>query len=167
MSKSSTLISQLPIDRTNNTSENDNSELVNNILNNMNQQPQQQQLQQQNNQQQFQQPQQQQQQHQQQHQQPPEFQEQYMPPNLYNNDMYEDIEEFDDNLSSKDIILNEVKLPFYVLILSILFQLNTSNNLLKKYIPKFLNSENNISIYGIITKALIITIFFYILKKTI
>ena len=132
--------------------EQDNSELVQNILNEMENTP--------SN------PQQNSQQNPQQN---PQQQQYQIKPKYENEDEYEefydeDIIEQQRPMSTTDIITSEMKLPLLVVFLVFLTNFDMVNQLIMKNVPK-LATGGELNVYGLVIKALLAGIVFYIVKR--
>lgn len=159
----STPIDQLPVNP--NDSNNDsNSQLVQNILNNMDQQQdteqdQQDQYDHQMQQQQMQQMQmqQQQQQMQQQMQMQPQQQMQMQP--------QQQMPVKATGLNLKDLAITELKTPMLVFVLYLVLNFSKVDNLVGQYVPKLVGMDGNLNMFGLVFKALMMAVLFYVLKK--
>ena len=138
MSERGTPITQLR----NDSNGQDNSEIVSNILNQMEQ----------NDQSQVQQPSPQPKTHQEQE----NFDEQY----------YEDepVPVFRPQTFSEKL-LSEAKLPLLVVLLVFVANFNQFNKLLAEYVPRMVGSDGNINVFGLLFKAVLIGVLFYVVKK--
>ena len=109
-----------------------------------------------------------------QYQQPQEMylqQEQNILNNVVDNDGMEKIANIDVGLQlTKDedlntLIVTELKRPMIIICLSIMFALPATNRSLLQMIPKLANAQGNLNLLGIILKAIITGLLYYVLDK--
>ena len=108
------------------------------------------------------------QQPQQQQQQQPQFDQQYTEntqPTYAT--QYEEYEMTEPNLSLFQRILKEAKIPLIVASLFILFNLPLIDKLLAQNLPRIANEAGGMNIFGIVIKAMVLTLTFYLINKLV
>ncbi len=64
-----------------------------------------------------------------------------------------------------DKIIDEIREPFLVMVLFIIFNTGFFSNLLSKYMGKYLSSESGLNYFGMAVHSVLFAAVFYILKK--
>lgn len=70
-------------------------------------------------------------------------------------------------LSTKDVVLREVKNPLIVILLFALLNISMCDKVLSKYIPKICNSSGGVNLLGVALKATVAGILYYIISKLV
>lgn len=99
-------------------------------------------------------------------------------PPVYNaDDMYDSQQDYDDDVDVTPppaavqtrtlwcSLWLEAKEPIIVLLLSVIFGLPLVDRILTRYMPRFSAEGGTLNTIGVICKAIVITIFFFLLKK--